>query len=361
MRIVVTMLSAFLLIGIGSAPVGLAQPLKKKPLPRKTKPAFKRGIYYVQPALDHPGGTLRLAGGVLKRTFSFDGNTGWAINRHRLVWASGSDVHIVSPAGSVRIVHVQGLYAIGRPSLSPDGTTIAVQATETPVQASTPPQFLTVYVIKLADGTWTQLVPPSSNPRTGNELPEWDPAGGAIADQGIGDYGLPADGGGCDIFKIVDATTRAERLTIRNDGTTGCYRPARGVLDGPRFHISFTRDGRKLLSVGQMRTYDTSTGALLSDIHDKVLAALSAAGYQPDGRFPGQGGGGTFPLDGSFSPDGKAIVFDGAVQKDGSFGVLLMRINADGSGFKILAGPLTVNPQFSNNHNYSQLNPYWLP
>src|SRR5439155_23512331 len=137
----------------------------------------------------HPGGTAQLSNGTLPATTSTAGNTGWDLNDHEFVWADHgtNDVHIVSPSGSDRVVHVQGLYAIGRPSLSPDGTKIAVQATETPVQASTPPQFLTVYVIKLGDGTWKQLVPPSSNPRTGNELPEWDPAGGAIADQGIGD------------------------------------------------------------------------------------------------------------------------------------------------------------------------------
>jgi Tol biopolymer transport system component len=256
-------------------------------------------------------------------------------------------------------VHVQGLYAIGRPSLSPDGSQIAVQATETPVTPSAPPQFFTVYVINLADGTWRRLVPPNSNPTTGNELPEWLPTGGVIAHQGIGDYALSPEGMGCDIFRIVDAASGAEKVTIRNDGTTGCYRPARGVLDGPRFHIALTRDGTKLLVVGQMRTYDAATGALLSDIHDSVLAALAAAGYAPDSRFPGQGGGGTFPLDGSFSPDGTQIVFDGAVQKDGSYGVLLMRVNVDGSGFTILDGPIQVTPQFSNNHNYSQLNPLW--
>jgi len=247
------------------------------------------------------------------------------------------------------------------PAVSPDGTQVAVQAVETPVNPPAPPQFFTVYVINLADGSWRQLVPKNSNPMTGNELPEWLTTGDAIAHQAIGDYALSPDGTGCDIFRIVDATTGAERLTIRNDGTSGCYRPVRGVLDGPRFHMTFTRDAKKLLVVGQMRTYDTATGALLSDIHANVLAALAAAGYAPDERFPGQGGGGTFPLDGSFSPDGSQIVFDGAVQKDGSYGVLLMRINADGTGFTILAGPIDVSPQFSNNHNYSQLNPLWKP
>jgi len=87
-----------------------------------------------------------------------------------------------------------------------------------------------------------------------------------------------------------------------------------------------------------------------SAVRAQVIAGLAAAGSRPDTRFGGQGGAGTFPLDGAFSPDKKTIVFDGAVEKDGAFGVLLCRINADGTGFTILRPPLQVMPMFSNNH-----------
>ena len=148
-------------------------------------------------------------------------------------------------------------------------------------------------------------------------------------------------------------------LTIRRNGTTGCYQPINGVEDGPRFHFAVSQDSARLIIVGEMQIYDAKTGSLLSDIHQKVMDALSAAGYTPDARFPGQGGSGTFPLDGTFSPDGKSIVFDGAVQKSGAYGVLLIQVNTDGTGFTILQGPIQVTPQFSNNHNYSQVNPNW--
>ena len=123
--------------------------------------------------------------------------------------------------------------------------------------------------------------------------------------------------------------------------------------------MTVSHDSSKILSVGQMQTFDTSSALLLSDIRAQVLAGLTTAGYSVDTRYPGQGNGGTFPLDATFAPDGKSIVFDGAVEKGGTYGVVVCSINVDGTGFQVLKGPLPVNPAFSNNHNFSQVNPTW--
>jgi hypothetical protein len=109
-----------------------------------------------------------------------------------------------------------------------------------------------------------------------------------------------------------------------------------------------------------MRMYALPSGTLETDLEDEVLAGLAAAGYAPDTRFPGQANRGTFPLDGAFSPDGREILVDGAVVKDGRYGVILARIGVDGSSFTVLSHLIAVDPARSNQHNFSQLNPAWL-
>lgn len=52
-------------------------------------------------------------------------------------------------------------------------------------------------------------------------------------------------------------------------------------------------------------------------------------------------------------------MFDGAVEKDGQFGVILCRIDLGGTGFSVLRPPVQVDPRFSNNHDYSQVLPRW--
>lgn len=190
----------------------------------------------------------------------------------------------------------------------------------------------------------------ASGPSTQSEMPLW-----ASADR-VAYWTTETS---CLVIKIRDAATAQDVVTIRRNGTSGCYQPQRGVLDGPRFHIAASAAGTRLLIVGQLQVYDTKTGALLADVHQQALDGLSAAGYKPDARFPGAGGAGTFPLAGTFSPDGKQLVFDGAVEKAGELGVGLFRINLDGSGFTVLRPPVQVEPKFSNNHNFSQLLPRW--
>jgi hypothetical protein len=146
---------------------------------------------------------------------------------------------------------------------------------------------------------------------------------------------------------------------IRRDGTTGCYQPQRGIQDGPRFHIAVSSDSARILSAGQMQVYDARTGALIEDLRPAVFLGLERAGFTPDDRFVGQGGGGTYPLSGSFSPDGTAIAFDGAVERNGKFGVLLATISLVDKSFTTYFDPIEVDPQWSNDHNFSQLLPRW--
>ena len=332
----------------------------------KPKGVFPAGLYYVQPALDHPGGKIRILNGTIPRDVDFTAQ-GFDVSPDFIATAEYdsdsqmSDIVLWRADGSTqRVAVAPGLYGVTRPSLSPDATRVAVQATETPfTPPSNMPQYLSVYIIELATGKWTRLVPLSSDPATGNELPKWFPSSDRIAHQGIEFVDENGSQTACQVIRVYDVASALPVLTIRRNGTTGCYQPINGVEEGPRFHFAVSQDSARLIIVGEMQIYDAKTGSLLSDIHQKVMDALSAAGYTPDARFPGQGGGGTFPLDGTFSPDGKSIVFDGAVQKNGAYGVLLMQVNTDGTGFTILQGPIQVTPEFSNNHNYSQVNPNW--
>ncbi len=341
--------------------IALAKTQKKsaqKQGQKRHEKTFPSGLYYVKPNPNKPGGKIQILNGKIARKVNFTGSQGFDVSEDFITTieynadSQMSDIVLWMADGSIeRISVAQGLYELTRPSISPDATHVAVQATETFTEPSDIPKFFSIYIIELATGEWTRLVPLSSNPVAGNELPEWFPSGDRVAHQGVEED--------CQIIRVYDVATALPTLTIRKNGATGCYQPVNGVDDGPRFHFAVSKDSSKLLIVGQMQIYDTNNGSLISDIHQKVLDALSAAGYEPDARFPGQGGGGTFPLDGSFSPDGTSIVFDGAVQKGGIHTVLLMQVNIDGTGFKILKKKINMNPEFSNNHNYSQVNPVW--
>lgn len=136
--------------------------------------------------------------------------------------------------------------------------------------------------------------------------------------------------------------------------------PVGGALDLGVDQTAFSKDGNLVLSGHTLSVSDVAIGRKTADLKAAALLGLAAAGYELDTRFPGQGGTGTFPLDGDFSPDGKTIVFDGAVRLGTVYGMLLCSIDMDGSNFKVLAGPLPVEPSFTNNQNWSSLNPTWL-
>ena len=99
--------------------------------------------------------------------------------------------------------------------------------------------------------------------------------------------------------------------------------------------------------------------ALNGEAGKKVLAALQDNGYAPDTRFHGQASLGTFPMDADFSPDGNHIVFDGAVEKNGEFGLIIFSMTTSGDNITSLTDMIEANPAFSNGNNYSQLNPNW--
>lgn len=317
--------------------------------PATPKPTFPRGIYVVRPALGRPGGELEVQDGILPRKVDF-GGIGYDVADDLVISAPGEGLVLHHADGRDERVAVPGLFAIGRPSLSPDAKQVAVQATETrPVPGAVP--LFTIYVIEIATGKWRRIAPVPLTADGQSELPFWSPGGDRIAHWGTRDQ--------CLVIRVRDAASGSDVLTIGRGGTAGCYQPERGILDGPRFHVSISRDSSRILIPGQLQVYDAKSGALLADVHQRALDALAAAGYKPDGRYPGQAGAGTFPLDGALSPDNRQIVFDGAVERAGQFGVLLCRIDLDGTGFTVLRVPVQVEPRHSNFHNFSQLLPRW--
>lgn len=335
--------------------VAQSAPQTAAPTPT-ARPTFPPGLYVVKPALDHPGGTIELleSAAPLPTKLDFAG-VGFDVSAEVMVSTTFDSIVLTRPDGSRGEVKPKGLFAIGRPSLSPDSKQVFVQATETafkPDPNVPRPLDDTVYIVDVASGAFRRIGDKPTSPMTQSEQPLWSPRGDWVA------YWTTENN--CLVVKVREAATAKDLLTIRRDGVTGCYQPQRGILDGPRFHVSASRDGSRVLIPGQMQLYDAKTGALVADLHQKVLDGVSAAGFKPDMRFPGAAGAGTIPLSGAFSPDDRTIVFDGAVEKDGQFGVILCRINVDGSGFAVMRGPVQVEPKFSNNHNFSQLLPHWL-
>jgi hypothetical protein len=339
--------------GCGSASQpALASPTAKAPSP---KPRFPSGLYFVQPALDHPGGAIQVLDGSLQTPLTFAGIGYDVVSEFALFSAPDmSALMMVRADGSTQRVDVPGLYRIGRPSLSGDGTRVAVQASETPMAPGEPnPQTDTIYVVDLPAGTWHRVgaAPTRGDGSTQSEQPAFFPSGDRVAHWAAVNH--------CLVVEVRNAASGADLLTIGRGGTGGCYQPQRGILDGPRFHVAVSADSTRILIPGQMQIYDATTGALVTDLHQAVLNGLAAAGYQPDPRFPGAAGAGTFPLSGSFSPDGRFIAFDGAVVKGGVYGEILARIGVDGQGFTVLRGPIPAEPKYSNNFNFSQVLPRW--
>lgn len=324
------------------------------PIGPPPKGGFSAGIYYEKPTPGDPGnGTIKLLGGSIP-TISVSGNSGFDVGQV-LVWASGSTLHVVSPSGSDRLLVIPDLFEIRRPSLSPDGTQVVVQATQTEQQGEANDQWQTTYVIDLATGAWRLLAGTGSMPYEGNDLPVWLQAGNEIAYEST----EVKDTQNCLVVNVADASTGTVKRTLRRDGTSGCETPVSILYESPRMHMAFSTDAKKMLLVGTLQLFDAQTGAPIGSLHDKALAGLQAAGYVPDDRYPSRTGDSPFALAGAFSPDGTKVVFDGAVKKGNTYDQLVMQINIDGSGFKIIAGPFEADEPFVSGNALSLLSVVW--
>jgi hypothetical protein len=333
--------------------------VKKKPTtPTKTTPAPGTPpavVYYEQPSAADPGqGTIKLLGGS-STPVAASGFDGFTAGAAQVVWVTGNEVHVASSSGE-RVLYVDGLLYLRNPSLSPDGKQLAVDGTQTPGQVAAPDEWRAVYLIDLATGAWRLFAPTGSNPFEGNDLPVWL-ANNELAYESTESH----DGTSCLVVNIADAASGAVKRTLRRDGTSGCETPISSYYESPRTGIAFTRDSSQMLLAGTLQVVVAQSGALLHSVQAQALAGLKAAGYAPDDRYPPRTGTTTAALSGAFSPDGKTIVFDGAVHKGNVYSQLLMQIGVDGTGFKILAGPFVADEPFVSGNAYSLLHPLWKP
>lgn len=295
-------------------------------------PTFPPGIYYRLPGGGNPSAALtRIEGTLPSRLVLPPG--GFDLRGQTFVYAAESRVIIAAADGTSRAIEVDGLYSLARPSLSPDGARVAVQATRTPVQPGRPPANLGVFVIDLRTRAFVELLGTAEN----EESPEWFPQGDRVL------YSSFSPTVGVNLH-VYDVAARREVLTMRDAGA---------------LHMAVSPDGTRILDMWRFRIYDATTGAVQADLLAGVRTSLTAAGLALDPIHNGRDGRGSFPLDGAFSPDGRSIVFDGAVVQGGRSGLMLFTVGVDGTGFRSVSDLIETDAAFSNNFNYSPLNPLW--
>jgi|GEM_PF-1208847 len=298
---------------------------------------FESGIYYRLPKTDSPEATLSKIGSKVPFSITMS-PVDFDILRDKAVYAQDTNLVVVMPNGSEQKSTIPGIYQMARPTLSPDGTKVAVQATATQHPEGQAADFreLGIYVVDL--NTKAARLISKVDPTGGNEAPEWFHTSNKIA------YSSFSPTNGIDLH-IYNLDSGKEESVISSGG---------------ELHVSVSKDDKFILNSINMQIFDTASGQLVRNLKAQVITGLKAAGYQPDSQYDGHDHRGSFPLDGDFSPDGAQIVFDGAVVKDGQRGIIICTINQDGSGFKVVRKLLPVNPDFSNNNNFSQINPIWL-
>jgi len=287
---------------------------------------FGPGIYYRQPFLDSYGALLTMAEGLPLSTIevmAFD------ISSEAVVYAIDDQLELVAPDGNVNSIHIPGLHQMDRPSFSPDGTKVAVQGREN----YTEPPDINIYIVDLNTGKTERI----SHLDVNEESPEWFSNSNKIAYTSFD----PSSGL---TLHIYDLDTDRQIQAIKEAGY---------------IHLAVSPDETLIFNPVLARLYDVDTGKLVADLKDKILTALQDNDYTPDTRFHGQANLGTFPMDADFSPDGKHIVFDGAVEKNGKYGLVMFSMTISGNNITPLTDIVEVNPAFSNGNNYSQLNPNW--
>lgn len=294
---------------------------------------FASGIYHGRPSAQG-GFELQVVGGQLSEPVPYDG-VGFDLDVHTHLSVKDDQTYArYTPSCATRRVVVPGVYHPGRPSLSPEGDRAVVQGLAASVITGGSGDDFNIYLVNLTSGAHQRLSPLSVN----EESPEWIPGTERVL------WSSFDPEAGIDVH-VFDLASNAEVLRI----------PGAGAI-----HLDVSADGTRLLDPGRLRIYDLATGDQLADLHAEAVAQVTARGFELDTRFPGQANRGTFPLDGSFSPDGTSVVFDGAVRRDGDYGVILARMRIDGTAFEVLSGLIDVDPASSNNHNFSRLSPTWI-
>ena len=191
---------------------------------------------------------------------------------------------------------------------------------------------MNIYVVNLTDGKYQRI----SFLPLNEESPEWFHTSNKIAYVSFS----PQDGL---MIHVYDADQKKEVLSIANAGGS---------------QIAVSKDDKKILDPVRLKIYDARSGNVIADLKPNVLAGLNKSGYRISTQFPGQANLGAFALDGDFSKDGKHIVMDGAVTKNGVEQILMFTVSSDGLHFTVL-NTTNVDPSFSNNNNFSQLDPTW--
>lgn len=295
----------------------------------KKAPDFPAGIYYRQPNETKPIAQLKSLNPAFKQTIELPPGS-FDIRKDRLIYGDGSKIWLVNSKGDKKSQAVKNLYSISRPSFSPDGKKVAVQASET---KDLPPKSLHVYILDLRNGKSQRI----DNTRNNTISPKWFKRDDRIA------Y-VSAGSEGSDIH-VYDLAKRKELYTIKKAGGS---------------HLAISPDGKYIASFGVKKIFSASDGKQVADLVDTLVAYLLKEGFKADNRFATFTNQGSFVLDGSFSPDGKYLVFDGAILQGASYGDIMYQINYKADEFKVLSPLLPTNPDFTANNNYSQLNPLWL-
>lgn len=252
----------------------------------------------------------------------------------RVLYADNDTMNYVSREAGNMPVTFRGVYQMARPSESPDGTRVAVQGTKTahPAEQAADPSELKIFVIDLQTDSATQISPDSATPA---ESPTWFNTSNKIA------YSTFSPTDGVDIH-IYDLDQGKETLVIENAGWHG---------------LAVSKDDTKIFVPNSMRVYSTATGELLADLKDEASAGIALAGFT---LLTTAGDSNSPFLDGDWSPDGTQLVFDVVEVEHSEPHTTIFTMNIDGTNIQAVAGPLDVNPDFSNNFNFSQSNPIWI-